>query len=105
MKIRRISERSTLIKLKSKGGYLLNIGRSGAFLHRANCVTVDLMNPDKKGGIYYTETLETARDWFKAESIKGAPCRLCLPALTYMPRPEKLIDHIKLEMNDPDDAM
>ena len=101
MKIRRISERSTLAKLKSKGGYLLNIGRADAFLHRANCVTVDLMNPNKKGGIYYAETLETARDWLKAESIRGAPCNLCLPALAYMPRPVCLIDHIKLDMNEP----
>jgi len=100
MKIRRILEKSTLAKLKLKGGYLLNIGRSGAFLHRPNCVTVDLMNPDKKGGIYYAESLETAKDWLKAESIRGFPCRLCLPALAYIPRPESLIDHIKFDMKE-----
>jgi len=95
MKVQRISERSTLTRLKSKSGYLLNIVRSGACIHRVNCATVDFMNPDKKGGIYYAETLEEAKAWLETESIKGAPCRLCLPALAYRPRPENLMDHLK----------
>lgn len=95
MNIRRLSESSELSQLRGKGGYVLNIVRSGACIHRANCVTVGWMNLGKRGGVYYAETLEEALEWLEAESIRSAPCRLCLPTLAYRPRPEKLMNRLK----------
>lgn len=74
---------------------MLNILRSGARIHRANCATVGWMNLGKRGGVYYAETLEEALEWLEAESIRSAPCRLCLPTLAYRPRPEKLMNRLK----------
>ena len=95
MNVRRLSEFSELTRLRGKGGYVLNVARSGAKIHRASCPTVEWMNPDKRGGVYYAPTLGEALRWLEAESIRGTPCRLCLPTLAYRPRPGKLMDHLK----------
>lgn len=95
MNVRRLSDGSELSRLRGKGGYVLNIVRSGARIHRANCATVMWMNLSKRGGVYYAATLEEALKWLEAKSIRGAPCRLCLPTLAYRPRPEKLTDRLK----------
>jgi len=95
MKVRRLSESSELSRLRGKGGYVLNIVRSGARIHQTNCATVGWMNLAKRRGVYYAATLEDAHEWLESESIKGVPCRLCLPTLAYRPRPEKLMDRLK----------
>ncbi len=92
--IRRL-DRSGLRQLRGRGGYVLNIGSSGARIHRASCPTVEWMNPDKRGGVYHAGTLKEALKWLEAESIEGVPCRLCLPALAYKPRPENLRAHLR----------
>ena len=95
MKVRRLSESSELSQLRGRGGYVLNIGRSGARIHRVNCVTVMWMNLNKRKGVYHAATLREALEWLETEEIGGAPCRLCLPTLAYRPRPEKLMDRIR----------
>lgn len=52
------------------------------------------MNPDKRGGVYHSPTLEDAMRWLEMKGITGVPCRLCLPALTYRPPPESLREHL-----------
>lgn len=94
MKVHRLSASSELSQLRGRGGYVLNICRSGARIHRANCATVMWMNIKKRGGVYHAATLRTALKWLEAEGIDGAPCKLCLPTLTYRPRPEKLTERI-----------
>lgn len=95
MKVHRLSESSELSQLRGRGGYVLNIARSGARIHRINCATVMWMNFSKRGGVYYASTLKGALEWLEAEAIKGTPCRLCLSTLAYKPRPEKLMERIE----------
>jgi hypothetical protein len=95
MKVRRLSKRSELRQLRGRGGYVLNIVRLGARIHRANCATVMWMNPDKRRGVYYSATLAEALEWLEAEEIRGEPCKLCLPTLTYRPRPQNLMARLK----------
>jgi len=94
MNVRQIASASELSRLRGSGGYVLNIVRRRACIHRASCVTVTWMNPDKKGGVYYSATLAEALKWLEAEAVRGAPCRLCLSTLAYRPRPEKLTAHL-----------
>ncbi|MFQ6053766.1 MAG: hypothetical protein ACE5OO_06035 [Candidatus Bathyarchaeia archaeon] len=95
MKVRRLSGDSELNKLRARGGYVLNVDRSGARIHRASCVTVEWMNTEKRRGVYHAADLGEALRWLEAESIRGRPCRLCLPGLTYRPRPKKLLDILR----------
>ena len=95
MNVRRLHEKSELSQLRSRGGYVLNISRSRARIHRAECASVVWMNLGKRGGVYYAATLEEALEWLEAEAIRGAPCRLCLQTLTYRPRPENLMERLK----------
>jgi len=95
MTVRRLSESSELSQLRGRGGYVLNIGRSGARIHKSNCATVMWMNLRKRRGVYHAASLREALEWLEAEGIGGVPCRLCLPTLAYRPRPEKLMDRIK----------
>lgn len=95
MKVRRLSESSELSQLRGRGGYVLNIGPSGARIHRSSCATVMWMNIRKRGGVYHAATLREALEWLEAEGIIGVPCRLCLQTLAYKPRPEKLMDRFK----------
>ena len=96
LNVRRLRENSELSQLRGRGGYVLNIGRSRALIHRAECITVGWMNLGKRGGVYHAATLEAALEWLEAEGIMGVPCRLCLPALTYRPRPESLMERLRL---------
>ena len=52
------------------------------------------MNPDKRGGIYHSQSLREIIEWLDNESMTSSPCRICLSILTYRPKPEKLTDHI-----------
>lgn len=95
LNVRRIRENSELSKLRGRGGYVLNTGRSKAMIHRIECITVGWMNLGKRGGVYHADMLEAAMGWLDAEGIIGVPCRLCLPALTYRPRPESLMERVR----------
>lgn len=90
MTIKRLSERSELEKIRK--GYIVNVRSSRVYLHASSCITVPWMNPERrgKGGVYYSESLEEAVQWITDEGLKYSPCRLCLPTLTYRPKPSKL---------------
>lgn len=95
MNVRRLHENSELGRIRGKGGYVLNITGSRPRIHRANCVTVGWMNLGKRGGVYYAATLEEALEWLETKAMRGAPCKLCLPTLTYKPRPEDLLVRLR----------
>ncbi len=95
MMVTRIVEASQLRGLRLRGGYIINISGSKGFLHSVNCRTVDWMNPRKRRGIYYAPTLREALEWLRAEGFEASPCRLCLPSLSYRPRPGSLLEHLR----------
>lgn len=92
--LRRVSDSTEMKEIQGGRGYVLNVRGSKACIHLANCVTVRWMNPDKRGGVYHAPTLGEALEWAEGESIECSPCKICLPSLTYRPRPEKLTEHI-----------
>ncbi len=53
------------------------------------------MNPDRRGGVYHSQSLKEIVGWLDDESMTSSPCRICLSILTYRPKPEKLTDHIE----------
>lgn len=73
----------------------MNVSGPRSHVHQVGCVTVGWMNPKKRGGVYYAPTLEEVKDWVDERSIDCSPCRICLPTLTYRPRPEKLTKHLQ----------
>jgi hypothetical protein len=93
--MRRITERSELSRLQGLGGYVVNVRGSRARIHRVSCATVRLMNPDRRGGVYHSQSLKEIVGWLDNESMASSPCRICLSILTYRPKPEKLINHIE----------
>ena len=95
MGVIRINQGFDLGKLRSKSGYILNVISSKARIHRTKCGTVLWMNLSKRGGVYYTDTLEEARAYIESEKLGGEACRICLPTLSYKPRPENLIERLK----------
>jgi len=92
--VRRISDITELRRLLGRSGYVLNVSGSVAHIHRADCVTVRWMNPVKRRRVFFASSLEEIWEWIEGESVEASPCRLCLPALSYRPRPEKLTDHL-----------
>lgn len=93
--VRRLEETSQLRTVQRGGGYVINVSGSRSHVHKAGCVTVGWMNPKKRGGVYHALTLEEALEWAGERSIECSPCRICLPTLTYRPRPEKLTKHMQ----------
>jgi len=87
---RRLSEKADLEKIHR--GYVLNVRSTRAYLHTPNCITVPMINPERKekGGVYHSESLEEAVRWIKEEGLRQFPCRLCLPTLTYRPKASRL---------------
>ena len=95
MVITRIVEEGQLRELRLRGGYILNISGSRGYLHSVSCRTIDWMNPKKRRGIYHASTLREALEWLESEVLKASPCRLCLPSLSYRPRPGSLLEHLR----------
>ncbi|MGD2142640.1 MAG: hypothetical protein PVH79_04080 [Candidatus Bathyarchaeota archaeon] len=96
----RISNKEELLGLMTKSGYLLNIRRSRACLHRVDCALVKLVNPFKKIGVYHSHSIEEALGWAEEESVQVHPCKLCLESLTYRPRPEKITNSFRKRAGD-----
>lgn len=95
--MRRLEDEPQLKSAKQRGGYVLNVTGSRAYVHQASCVTVGWMNTRKKGGVYYSTSLDEVIGWLEGESIDWSPCKLCLAALSYRPRPKQLKDHLLIE--------
>lgn len=93
MVVSRIVDSSQLRGLKLRRGYILNLSGSKGYLHSISCRTIDWMNPRKRKGVYYAPSLKEALKWLKSEGVKATPCRLCLPTLSYRPRPGRLLEH------------
>jgi len=87
---KRLSEKAELGKIRR--GYIINVRSTKAYIHSPNCVTVLMINPERKekGGVYYSESLEEAVQWLEDEGLRHSPCRICLPTLTYRPKASKL---------------
>ena len=90
MKFHRLVDASEILQLKGKSGYVLNVTSSGSHLHHTKCSSVRLMNPKKRGGVYYAPTLEGILNWLEKKRMEASPCKVCLQSLSYTPRPEKL---------------
>ena len=93
--MRRLEEVSQLRMVQRRGGYVLNISGPRSHIHQAGCVTVGWMNTKKRGGVYYASTLKEVLEWVEEKSIRCSPCKICLSALTYRPRPQKLTEHLQ----------
>jgi hypothetical protein len=93
--MQQIRSKVELLELRTKRGYLLNLLKEGAYLHRVNCPVVKLVNPLKEQGAYHSNLLKDALMWSEERSISVSPCKLCLQRLTYTPRPEKIAECIK----------
>jgi len=94
MSVRRLG-RAELDRIQGRGGYVLNVERSRVRIHSTGCPLIGLMNTDKRGGVFHSNTLEDATRWLEANSLKGRPCKVCLPGLTYKPRPGRLTDIVR----------